>query len=57
MGCRYTLSPLGAKNGSFSSGLDAVIASERTTQMLTPSLRRVYRHPTFYEIPDGVPHI
>ena len=31
----------GANSGSFSSGLDAVIASARTTQMLTPSLRRV----------------
>ena len=36
-----TLSPLGAKNGSFSSGLDAVMSAALTTQMLTPSFRRV----------------
>jgi hypothetical protein len=35
------LSPLGANIGSFSSGLLAVMSAALTTQMLTPSLRRV----------------
>jgi hypothetical protein len=37
------LSADGAKNGSFSSGLDAVMSEACTTQIETPSLRRVYR--------------
>ena len=36
-----TLAPAGAKNGSFSAGLDAVIWAAVTTQTDTPSPRRV----------------
>jgi hypothetical protein len=35
------LSAAGSKNASFSSGLEAVIAAAGTTQIETPSWRRV----------------
>ena len=38
---------------------DAITASspDEKDPFFAPSGDKVYRHPTFYEIPDGVPHI
>ena len=56
----------GSKNGPMSSGVDAVITLDGTTQMLTastpgdagpffdPAADKPYRHPQFYKVPRGV---
>ena len=38
---------------------DAIVASspDEKDPMFAPAGDKVYRHPTFYEIPDDVPHI
>ena len=40
----------------FSDGSDAVIAFDGTTQ-IEPAESKIYRHPTFYEVPDEVGHM
>ena len=39
------------------SGHHRVAARTRRTRSSTPSGDKVYRHPTFYDIPDDVPHM
>jgi ring-1,2-phenylacetyl-CoA epoxidase subunit PaaB len=37
----------------------AIVASDPTDKesLFEPALTKIYRHPTFYEIPDGVANI
>ena len=41
VGCRYTFDEAGSNSASRSPGDEATMSAERTTQIDTPSLRRV----------------